>query len=368
MTIGPGFSTVSSTASSTLLSLSIAETAPVTTEFFEPEPTHIEVFPSYGTEEQVTIRGRVLEGNAPTTAHAEDSRFANLVRNLSFLESDEVKRVPVKIEFAGKTIQVNTDRDGVFEVALGGFTGLKPGYHEVKVSMVGSDDYLAAEAKGKVVVQRRDDASFGVVSDIDDTIQFSYAANKLKAAKTLLLGNEATLKPVPGMAELYQALDMASDGIQDGDVAYLSGSPMNYAGRIESFMRAEGFPEGPIQLKNMGFRQGEDNPLSQSAYKLDHLREMFDTYPQKSFFLFGDSGESDPEIYQQIAAEYPTQVQGIFINNVTESVPTDDRFNGMHVIESGYDAAKILHAQGVLNDAAVETVRRAKHPKHEQDQ
>jgi phosphatidate phosphatase APP1 len=324
---------------------------------FDPEPTYIEVFPSYGTEEQVTIRGRVLEGHAPTKAHAEDSRFANLIRNLSFLESDEVKRTPVKIEFAGKTINVKTDRDGVFEVAIGGFAGLKPGYHAVKVSMVGNDDYLAAESEGKVVVQRRDDTSFGVLSDIDDTIQFSHAANKLKAAETLLLGNEATLKPVPGMAALYQALEMASDGLADGDISYLSGSPMNYAGRIQNYMQAEHFPEGAIQLKNMGFRQGEDNPIAQSEYKLHHLREMFDTYPQKSFFLFGDSGEADPEVYQQIAQEYPDRVQGIFIHNVTESAPTDERFNGMHVITSGYDAAKVLQEQGVLSEAAVDTVR-----------
>jgi phosphatidate phosphatase APP1 len=376
MTIGPTASTVPFSTAYTLRSQPLFETASGVAEvgvvdgfieesgdlaegFFKPEPTHIEVYPSYGTEEQVMIRGRVLEGKAPTVAHAEDSRFANLVRNLSFLESDEVKRTPVKIEFAGKTIQVKTDRDGVFEVAIGGFAGLKPGYHEVKVSMVGNADYLAAEAKGKVVVQRRDDDSFGVLSDIDDTIQFSYASNKLKAAATLLLGNEATLKPVPGMAALYQALETASDGLQDGDVAYLSGSPMNYAGRIQNFMRAEGFPEGPIQLKNMGFRQGEDSPLGQSDYKLNHLREMFDTYPQKSFFLFGDSGESDPEIYRQIAQEYPERVQGIFIHNVTESSPTDGRFAGMHVIASGYDAAKVLQTQGILNDAAVETVRRA---------
>lgn len=365
MTIGPSLSSLPAP----FLAPSSIETASVpldalapdvlAEDLFEPEPTHIEVFPSYGTEEQVTIRGRVLEGHAPTAAHAGDSRFANLIRNLSFLESDEVKRTPVKIEFAGKTLHVKTDRDGVFEVAIGGFAGLKPGYHAVKVSMVGNDDYLAAEAEGKVVVQRRDDASFGVLSDIDDTLQFSYAANKLKAAKTLLLGNEATLKPVPGMAALYQALEMASDGLADGDVSYLSGSPMNYAGRIQNFMRAEGFPEGAVQLKNMGFRQGEDNPLAQSEYKLHHLREMFETYPQKSFYLFGDSGEADPEVYQQIAQEYPGRVQGIFIHNVTASSPGDERFTGMHVIASGYDAARVLQAQGVLSDAAVETVLRA---------
>lgn len=359
MTIGPSLSTPTSAPAS------VGASAPASITPFglrsqsDPEPTRIEVFTSYGTEEQVTIRGRVLEGKTPTVAHSDDSRLTNLIRNFSFLESDEVKHMPVKIEFAGKTFEVYTDRDGVFEGVVSGSAGLKPGYHDVKVSMVGNANYASATAEGRVVVQRRDDQGFGVISDIDDTLHFSHAANKLKAAQTLILGNETTLKPVLGMAALYQALDRAGDGVQDGDVAYLSGSPMNYAGRIQNFMRAEGFPEGPLQLKNMGFRPGEDNPLGQSEYKLNHLREMFDTYPQKSFFLFGDSGESDPEIYRQIAEEYPERVQGVFIHNVTQASSESERFAGMHVIHSGHDAAKILQTQGVLDSAAVEAVRRS---------
>jgi len=207
------------------------------------------------------------------------------------------------------------------------------------------------------VVQARQDGSFGVISDVDDTIQYSHAANKLKAAQTLLLGNETTLKPVPGMAALYQALDQASDGVNDGDVSYLSGSPMNFAGRIENYLENQGFPKGPLQLKNMGFRKGEDNPVQQSDYKLKHLREMFETYPNKSFLLFGDSGEADPEVYAQIASEYPDRVLGVFINNVTAESAKSERFQGMSLIKSGLDAAKILHQQGILPAEGLEQVR-----------
>ncbi len=326
-------------------------------EIFDPEPTRVEVYTSYGTDEQVIIRGRVLEGHEPAAASPNDSRFTNLLRNLDFLESDEVKRENVEIRFAGQTIQTKTDRDGVFEIALGGFVGLKPGYHDVEVKLVGSDSFLTSSAHGKVVVQPRQDCSFGVISDIDDTIQYSHAANKLKAAQTLLLGNERTLKPVPGMAALYQALDLASDGVKDGDISYLSGSPINFAGRIENYLENQGFPKGALQLKNMGFRKGENNPIQQSEYKLQHLREMFDTYPNKSFLLFGDSGEADPEVYAQIVKEYPDRILGVFINNVTHESATSARFQGMSLIKSGLDAAKILHQQGVLPSEGLEQVR-----------
>lgn len=354
-TIGP--STPRSTE--TLSSLPPAKENPLICK--PTEPTCIEVYPSYGTEERVVIRGRVLEKKDVSEAKPNDSAWTNLIRNLNFLESDEVKRTPVKIEFAGQTIETRTDRDGLFEVALSGVVGLAPGYHDVKVSMTGSADYAASETTGKVVVQCLDDTSFGVISDIDDTLQFSYAANKLKAAQTLLLGNETTLKPVPGMAALYQALE-ACDSQQDGDISYLSGSPMNYAGRIQRFMQAQGFPEGAIQLKNMGFRSGEDHPLSQSDYKLEHLRDMFTTYPEKSFFLFGDSGEEDPEIYRQIAQEFPQQVRGIFIHQVTDESPEAERFTGVHLIRSGADAAQVLHQQGILDTQALSRIQKASRP------
>lgn len=324
-----------------------------------PEKTRVEVFTSYGTDEKVIIRGRVLEGDLAKTARPEDSRFTNLIRNLGFLDSDEVKHAAVEIQFAGKTIQARTDRDGVFEVAVGGFVGLKPGYHDVQVSLVGDKDFLASSAHGKVVVQTRQDSSFGVVSDIDDTIHYSHASNKLKAARTLLLGNETTLKPVPGMAALYQALDLASDGLKDGDVSYLSGSPINFAGRIESYLQDQGFPRGSLQLKNMGFRKGEENPIQHSSYKLEHLRNLFETYPEKSFFLFGDSGEADPEVYAQITSEYPDRILGVFINQVTDEASNSKRFAGMSLIRSGLDAAQILYQQGVLSEEALEQVRRA---------
>lgn len=42
-----------------------------------------------------------------------------------------------------------------------------------------------------------------------------------------------------------------------------------------------------------------------------------DDFPKRRFLLVGDSGERDPEIYCQIAKEYPDQVVGIFIRSVT---------------------------------------------------
>ena len=42
------------------------------------------------------------------------------------------------------------------------------------------------------------------------------------------------------------------------------------------------------------------------------------TYSQLSFFLIGDSGEEDPEIYRQAVHEHPGRVLAIYIRDVTD--------------------------------------------------
>ena len=326
-----------------------------------PEKDIIKIYTTYGTEKQVTLRGRVLLDKHPSAAKPSDSYFTNLVRNFGFLDSDEIRHAEVDVRFAGQTIRATTDRDGLFEIKLDLKDCLATGFHPVEAQLIPDPERAlnAPLARGMVIIQNEHESSFGVISDVDDTIQYSHVSSKWEAFKTLLLGNETTLKEVPGMAALYQALDQANDGAVDGDITYLSGSPMNYVGRVENFLAAHDFPEGPIQLKNFGFREGEDNPFKQTDYKLNHLREVFDTYPQKSFLLFGDSGEKDPEIYRQIATEYPGRVQAILIHHVTSDAENDPRYQGLTVIKSGLDAAKVLHQKGILPDAGLAAVQEA---------
>jgi phosphatidate phosphatase APP1 len=40
----------------------------------------------------------------------------------------------------------------------------------------------------------------------------------------------------------------------------------------------------------------------------------------------GDSGEKDPEIYGQVAREFPRQVRGIFIRDVTDENRASERY------------------------------------------
>lgn len=132
-----------------------------------------------------------------------------------------------------------------------------------------------------------------------------------------------------------------------------------FAPRIQAFLDKHAFPDGAIELKNMGLRSWEDHPLKQTDYKLGHLRELFATYPDKSFVLFGDSGQHDPEIYRQIAEEFPGRVAAIYINNVTADVGDEARYQGMLLTHSSLEAAEDLARRGLITSTDVAQVRAA---------
>nr|WP_161501642.1 App1 family protein [Rhodopirellula sp. SM50] len=159
-----------------------------------------------------------------------------------------------------------------------------------------------------------------VISDIDDTIKHSQVTDRSE-----LLQNTFTraFRAVDGMPELYA--DLADVGVA---FHYVSGSPWQLYPPLEAFFSDQGFPSGTFHLKH--FRLTDSSGLgllsSQRETKLAAIVPLLDSFPDRRFILLGDSGEHDPEIYGQLAREYPDQIAGIFIRNVTSADPTDGRF------------------------------------------
>src|SRR5262249_11974709 len=81
-------------------------------------------------------------------------------------------------------------------------------------------------ATGRVRVPRRD-VTFGVISDLDDTVIQSRVANFLQAVRTIMLGNARTRLPFAGVAAFYRALELGGDGQRCNPIFYVSSSPWN---------------------------------------------------------------------------------------------------------------------------------------------
>ena len=159
-----------------------------------------------------------------------------------------------------------------------------------------------------------------VISDIDDTIKVSEVRNR----EALLLNTFCRpFKAVEGMAGVYRAWH--TNGAQ---FHYLSASPWQLYIPLAEFIGKAGFPAGTFHMK--AFRVKDSTVLAllgdPEVFKLKLIRPLFEQFPQRQFLLVGDSGEKDPEIYGQIAREFPKQIRGVFIRNVTDENRAAERY------------------------------------------
>ena len=163
-------------------------------------------------------------------------------------------------------------------------------------------------------------SGLSVISDIDNTIKVSEVRNR----DALLLNTFCRpFKAVDGMAELYRAWQ--TNGAQ---FHYLSASPWQLYIPLAEFIGKAGFPAGTFHMKE--FRAKDSRFLAllsdPETFKLKLIRPFFEQFPQRHFVLVGDSGEKDPEIYSQIAREFPDQVRAILIRDVTKENQGSERY------------------------------------------
>lgn len=149
-----------------------------------------------------------------------------------------------------------------------------------------------------------------VISDIDDTIKVTGAYDRKLTLKRTFL---QSFRAVPGMARVYRA--WRSEGAA---FHYVSASPWHLFSPLSSFMRRSAFPKGSLHLRNFRVKSSSRWNLLKSSkdYKLKAIEELLGRYPKRVFVLVGDTGESDPEIYSELAHKHPAQIRRIFLHLV----------------------------------------------------
>ena len=171
------------------------------------------------------------------------------------------------------------------------------------------------DAEGRALVLPAEGVS--IVSDIDDTIKDTRV---LERREMLLNTFVRPFKPVPGMAAAYQAIDADTfEGGNDNGTRfhYLSGSPHPLQPALAGFLRAEGFPEGSLHLREVEVIEDLFGETGTFAHKRAVLDALLAAAPARRFVLVGDSGERDPEIYGATARAWPDRILAIRIRDVT---------------------------------------------------
>jgi phosphatidate phosphatase APP1 len=266
------------------------------------------VFPGFGADGRVRVRGRVLLGSVRVPARRRLTALSSLRANLGQFLTVEVPRASVRVELGARSEVLVSDREGYLDAVVDDVQ-LAPGRHPVTLTPL-----RPAGQPARGTVHLPDPATdLVVVSDIDDTIIDSGIAHGLLATvRTALLLDASTRVPLEGAPELYRAMARAADG-PERPFLYLSTSPWNLARFLQRFLEQHRFPAGPLLLTDWGPGTGGLLRVGTSQHKLTALRQLAELLPRPRFVLVGDSGQQDADIYRDFALEHPGRVAAVYI-------------------------------------------------------
>ena len=263
-------------------------------------PPLVEPYTGYATPEALIARGRVLTHIRRQSPDPEQGWFTNLRQMLLLFLTDEVEGVRVRAE--GGTAVATSDEEGYFSLVLPreGGPGEEAGWTEVEARIEGSDERTALP-----VLVPRPGAAFGVISDIDDTLMHTGAYSLARNLWTSLTGNALTRRVFPDAVALLERLSQG--GLNP--VFYVSSSPWNLHHFLETVFARAGLVRGPKFLRDLGV---SPHPPEEGAPHGGHKGAAIDTLmaanPDLPFWLIGDTGQHDAEVYLEAARRYPGRV------------------------------------------------------------
>ncbi|TDL24014.1 hypothetical protein BD410DRAFT_786728 [Rickenella mellea] len=161
-----------------------------------------------------------------------------------------------------------------------------------------------------------------LISDIDDTIKFSNILGGARAVFRNVFVRSLEELVVQGMGEWY--MNMWSRGVR---FHYVSNGPFELLPVVNEFIKVSNLPQGSIKLKSYSGRSLFNGLLSAPATrKRDGVIEILDNFSSSRFFLVGDTGEQDLELFSAIAAERHLQILGVFVRDASgaDVLPLDD--------------------------------------------
>jgi phosphatidate phosphatase APP1 len=283
------------------------------------DPYEIVAYRGYANDRRALVHGRVLESPNVGPATAEDSLWRNLVNTLKRVESDPVAGARVLVVAGGTEVEIVADDEGFFRewIDLPPMPPSELAWREVELRLIAPLRPGQGEVRTTAPLRvPEESATFGVISDIDDTVIQSRIANFLQAVRTVMLGNARTRLPFPGVAAFYEALQRGGDGKRHNPIFYVSSSPWNIYDVIADFMEVQLIPLGPILLRDWDIALSALSSNRLRAHKEPLIREILDLYPSLPFVLIGDNSQKDPEIYRSILDHYPGRIRAIYIRNV----------------------------------------------------
>lgn len=327
-------------------------------------PIQIITYYTYGTPDNLEIAGRILRDKGINAATDNDTVWDNLLISYRRFESDEVPNVLLVASFQGMEEKTVSDEEGYFKLTLCPQSPISKDMWQKVNLKIADPAYGTDQAEAQVLIPPAH-AALGLISDIDDTIIETGVTNLLEMARNTFLKNARTRLPFPGAAEFYTALQYGGASVPVNPIFYVSNGPWNLFDFLADFIKLNGLPQGPILLRDLGL--DADKFIKDDGHKIAQITHILNTYPSLPFVLIGDSGEKDPEIYQQIVNEFPGRIRAIYIRDVSpderdnevRNIAADISAKGLEMVLAADTAAAAEHAGrlGLIDAGTAEKIR-----------
>lgn len=147
------------------------------------------------------LRGRVLRYREPGTPGAS-TLWNNLRQNYARFDTDELAGVKVNAQVGDEMSHAVSDEEGYFECSFSSSKEVDETSLAVTLSL---PEFTDIDIDGDPVIELPShNASFGVISDIDDTLLVTQATSLLRMMRLTLLESSDTRVAFPGVAPFYR--------------------------------------------------------------------------------------------------------------------------------------------------------------------
>ncbi len=187
------------------------------------------------------------------------------------------------------------------------------------------------------------------ISDLDDTIKLSQVLNKKRA----ILRIRDSHSWFQGMNNLYQLIKQDNSSIS---FAYVSAAPkLLLKNSHEELLHNGQFPKGNYF--------GRTNTFS-GSFKLRTIRHLLNSRKPQKVIFFGDNGEKDAVVFNQITQEYKDSgIQFFSFIRIVYSKHNYDYAEKLHPTYSGQlafvtpiEAALELRRQNLLSENSIRSI------------
>jgi phosphatidate phosphatase APP1 len=282
-------------------------------------PFEIVPYRGYGNARRVLVHGRALHSPGVSISAATDSAWRNLLNTYRRIDAEPLPHARVAVRIGEMEREIVADDEGFFRewIDLTSPLGTDVPWQQAELTLVAPTRPDQGDVRATAPIRMLSpSATFGVISDLDDTVIQSRITSFLQAVRTVMLGNARTRLPFPGVAAFYQALERGGDGAQRNPIFYVSSSPWNIHDIIAEFMDLQRIPMGPIHLRDWDIGLSVLSRHRLRNHKEPLICEILDLEPTIPFILIGDDSQKDPEIYRGIIDRYPGRIQAVYIRNV----------------------------------------------------